>query len=420
MRALLALVVSDDLVLHQLDVTTAFLNGELDEDLYMVQPPGYEQGGLNIVCHLQRALYGLRQAPRAWHKKLKSTLLELGFTESESDPGLFSLQLTDNYPTFVLVYVYDMLLVSGEITKVIEVIGKLSKAFALKDMGEAAVFVGLEIDRNPSAGTLKVFQSRMAIDIVSRYGMGNAKGKPIPLNPCTKLLKDTGNLLDTTLFDYSALVGSLMYLAVCTRPDLCQAVGALARYSANPMTEHWDAALGVVRYLSNTSSMGIIFSCNNGVCELSGYCDADFAGDIDTRRSTTGYVFKLAGGAISWSSRLQPTVAASTTEAEYMAASNATKEGLWLRKLLTDLGKPLKPIVIQSDNQAAISLIKNPITSMRSKHIDVIHHLARERVVRGEVVFSYVNTADNVADMLTKPLLELKFLACCKGMGMSD
>ena len=155
------------------------------------------------------------------------------------------------------------------------------------------------------------------------------------------------------------------------------------------------------------------------MCELSGYCNADFAGDIDTRRSTTGYVFKLAGGAISWSSRLQPTVAASTTEAEYMAASNATKEGLWLRKLLTDLGKPLKPIVIQSDNQAAISLIKNPITSMRSKHIDVIHHFARERVVRGEVVF-YVNTADNVADMLTKPLLELKFLACCKGMGMSD
>ena len=137
-----------------------------------------------------------------------------------------------------------------------------------------------------------------------------------------------------------------MYLAVCTRPDLSQAVGALARYSANPMTEHWDAALGVVRYLSSTSSKGIIFSCNNGMCELSGYCDADFAGDIDTRRSTTGYVFKLAGGAISWSSRLQPIVAASTTEAEYMAASNATKEGLWLRKLLTDLGKPLKPIVI--------------------------------------------------------------------------
>ena len=206
MRALLALVVSDDLVLHQLDVTTAFLNGELDEDLYMVQPPGYEQGGPNIVCHLQRALYGLRQAPRAWHKKLKSTLLELGFAESESDPGLFSLQLTDNYPTFVLVYVDDMLLVSDEITKVMDVIDKLSKAFALKDMGEAAVFVGLEIDRNPSAGTLKVSQSRMALDIVSRYGMGNAKGKPIPLNPCTKLLKDTGNLLDTTLFDYSALV----------------------------------------------------------------------------------------------------------------------------------------------------------------------------------------------------------------------
>ena len=318
--------------------------------------------------------------------------------------------MTDIDPTYVLAYVDDMLLASKELTEVQMTIEDLAKEFDIKDMGDATVFVGMEIDRDIRAGTLRISQSRMAADIVSKYGLNDSKAKSIPLNPSTKLVKDTGNPLNCNLFGYSELIGSLLYLAVCTRPDLSQAVGALARYSANPMAEHWDGALGVVCYLASTISFGITYTRNHDEQLVVGYCDADFAGDLDTRRSATGYVFLMAGGAISWSSRMQPTVAASTTEAEYMAAANATKEGLWIRKLLTDFDKPLEPIVILSDNQAAISLLKNPITSMRSKHINEIHHLARERVARGEVIFMYVNSADNVADMLTKPLLEGKFV----------
>ena len=206
-----------------------------------------------------------------------------------------------------------------------------------------------------------------------------------------------------------------MYLSVCTRPDISQAVGALARYMAHTTTAHWQAAKGVLRYLAGTSDYGIIFGGHE--ITLDAYTDADFAGDIDTRRSTTGYVFILNGGAISWSSRLQQTVAASTTEAEYMAAAFAIKEGLWLRKLFNDLDLELQ-ITINADNQSAIKLLKNPVFSMRSKHIDVIYHFARERVTRGEISFKYIRTDKMVADALTKPIPASKLKFCRDAMGV--
>ena len=226
-----------------------------------------------------------------------------------------------------------------------------------------------------------------------------------------------GEELDTNVNPYSELVGSLLYLSVCTRPDIAQAIGALARYMAKPTTEHWTAAKGVLKYLAGTEDTGITYGPEK--TDLVGYCDADYAGDLDTRRSTTGYVFILNGGVISWSSRLQPTVAASTAEAEYMAASQAVKEALWLRKLTTDLGGELKTMQLYTDNQAALTLLKNPIASARSKHIDIIYHFARERVARKEVKFDYCPTAKMIADTMTKALAESKFVLCCKSMGVT-
>ena len=186
---------------------------------------------------------------------------------------------------------------------------------------------------------------------------------------------------------------------------------------ANPSEAHWSAAKTVLRYLSCTLDFGVVYS-KGSAPELVGYADADFAGDIDTRRSTTGYVFLLNNGVISWSSRLQPTVAASTTEAEYMAAFGGVKEALWLRKLMNDLSVPTKTIKIYGDNQAALKLLKHPIASVRSKHIDVIYHFARERVARNEVVFEGISTDIMVADIMTKALPEHKFAFCRKAMGM--
>ena len=244
-----------------------------------------------------------------------------------------------------------------------------------------------------------------------------AKTKTTPLSPAIKLSKSEGEPLDKETFPYGTLVGKLMFLTVATRPDIAYTVGTLARFISNPNITHWQAAKGVVRYLAYTKNKGITFRGSD--LTLTGYCDADYAGDLDTRKSTTGYVFINNGGAISWNSKRQPTVAVSTTEAEYMAAASATKEGLWLRKLFHSLDMPLTTIDINCDNQSAIKLLRNPIFSVRSKHIDVVHHFARERVQRKEVAFHYIPTSEMAADVMTKVLPASKHEVCCDMMGMA-
>jgi transposase InsO family protein len=416
LRAVLAKVAADDLELHQLDVKTAFLNGELEEEIYMQQPLGYQEGKPGTVCRLRKALYGLRQAPRAWHERLKQELEGMGFTASGADPGLYTAQVQGTI-VYVLVYVDDILVAASSLEAISWVKQQLAAAFDVRDLGEAAYFLGMRLVRDRGSRTLKLTQQRLATELVARYGLGEAKAKSTPMSSSVKLTKASqGSSLDTEQFGYSELVGSLLYLSVCTRPDIAQAVGALARYMSAPGMEHWNAAKGVLRYVAGTLDVGIVYGSSQA--GLQGFCDADYAGDLDTRRSTTGYVFTLAGGAISWSSRLQPTVAVSTTEAEYMAAAQAVKEGLWLRKLMNDLRWHTGVVSICSDNQGTLKLLKHPISSVRSKHIDVMHHFARERVARKEVAFEYCATDRMIADCLTKPLSEKQFSMCCVGMGV--
>ncbi len=414
-RTLLSIVASDDLELHQVDVTTAFLNGELEEDIFMKQPPGFETGPPGTVCHLRRSLYGLRQAPRAWYTKLTAVLEEMGFVASVADPGLFIL-INIAGTSYMLVWVDDLLIATQTKETVASVLSALRAAFDIRDLGDAHVFIGMHITRDRAKRTLKLDQSKMTAELVKKWGMAECKSRTTPLNPGTVLNSEEPNL-DQEQFNYCELVGSLLYLSVCTRPDISQAVGALSRYMSKPSTTHWTAATGVLRYLAGKIDLGITFS---GPSPLVGYCDADFGGDKETRRSTTGYVFMLNGGAISWCSRLQPTVAVSTTEAEYMAASMATKEALWLSKLLSDFGRRPGVLNMLSDNQATIKLLENPVVSNRSKHIDVIHYFARERVARGEVSFKYVSTDFNWADIMTKPVTQSKFEFCIASMGLTS
>ena len=244
--------------------------------------------------------------------------------------------------------------------------------------------------------------------------MEECKAKSILLSANIKLSADEGEPLDTDKFPYSQLVGSLMYISVCTRPDIAFTVGALARYMAKPTIVHWQTAKGVLRCLSSTVDYGIHFTPTWSI-DFIGYCDADYAGDLDTRRSTTGYLFKLAGGLVCWSSKRQATVAGSTTEAEYMAAATAVKEALGLRNLLSDFSISVTPISIMADNQSAIKLLRNPISSLKTKHIDVVYHFTREKVMRGDITFSYVKTDDMLADIMTKGLPRNKHEACCQG-----
>jgi hypothetical protein len=310
LRTLLSTVAYNDFELHQIDIKTAFLNGKLDETVYVTPPPGFEMPGK--VWLLRRALYGLRQAPRAWHKTLQHELEAIGFSESQADPSLF---LGPEHVT-LLTYVDDILIAAPTLAEVNAVKKQLLSRFEARDLGDASMFLNMTIDRDRPSRTIKLSQRRAVEELISKYNMSDGKTKVTPLGS-SKLFKDPDSKpLDTDSCPYSALIGSLNYFAVCTRPDISQAVGALAKYMAKPLASHWAVAKHVLRYLAGTIDYGITYGGNTPTPILVGYCDSDYGSDPDSRRSTTGYAFMLNGGAISWASRLQKTVAASTTEAE--------------------------------------------------------------------------------------------------------
>eukprot|EP00877_Chromochloris_zofingiensis_P010252 jgi/Chrzof1/5480/Cz16g04260.t1 len=344
-RTLMAKAAEEDMELHKLDVKTAFLQGNLEEDVWIQQPRGYEEGSSELACHLHKPLYGLKQAPRAWHQRLQQELLAVGYTASAADPSLYWYCINGDY-VYLLVYVDDILIAAKQLESVKTVKQQLLGLFESRDLGEATSYLGMSIQRNRQTGTIKIGHRLMITELLEKYG------------------------------------------AVDSKIKLC----------------------------GRTLDYGITFGSDSN--DLIGYCDADYAGDTDTRKSTSGYIFILHGGAITWSSKRQATVAASTTEAEYMAAAAAVKEALWLRTLLSELQLDIDNITIMADNQSAIKLLRNPISSMRTKHIDVAYHFARERVVRKEVVFRFVSTENMVADIMTKALSEVKHVRCCKGMGV--
>jgi transposase InsO family protein len=414
-RALLAKAAAEDLELHQLDIKTAFLHGELEETIYMEQPTGYEEGPAGAACKLNKSLYGLKQAPRAWYTRLNKELEIFGFVPSLADPSLFTLE-SKTSTVYLLIYVDDILIAGKDKDKVNYIKEELLTRFEGRDLGEVTSFLGINITRERNTNMIKIDQAGMISSILQQFGLEEAKTKTIPLSPTVKLSKNEGEPLDKKRFPYGTLVGKLMFLAVGTRLDIAYSVNTLARFISDPNMTHWQAAKGVVRYLAYTNKRGITFRGSN--LDLIGYCDADYAGDLDTRKSTTGYAFSLNGGAVSWNSKRQPTVAASTTEAEYMAAAAAVKEALWLRKLCKSLDIPITTVKIMCDNQSAIKLLRNPIFSVRSKHIDIAHHFARERVQSKEVEFSYVPTTEMVADVLTKVLPQSKHEACCGMIGV--
>lgn len=417
LRVLLAVAAAHNLDIHHLDIKTAFLNGELEEEVYVTQPPGYPIGPPNMVCKLNKALYGLKQAPRAWHTKLDATLQGMGLTPSKADAGLY-INKSEEGLLLMLVWVDD--LVTAAITAKVQSIKKqVLSTFDGRDLGEVSHFLGMGIYRDRPARIIRLNQRQAILDLVAKFGMSDAKPRNTPLAPGARLCEDEGDELDTTKHPYGSLVGSLNYIATCTRPDISYSVGLLARYLTNPTEAHWQGAKSVLQYLNSTAGYSLTY---NGklASEPLGYCDADYAGDTDTRRSTSGAVFTMCGGAVVWYSKRQQSVSVSTCEAEYIGASMAVKDALWLRQVLADthLFEQLGPIRVRGDNQSSLKLIRNPITSARSKHIDIAHHFVRERAALGHITFSYIPTAEMVADVLTKALPAEKHKFCCAGMGV--
>jgi len=422
-HTLLAKVAAENLELHQLDIKTAFLHGELEEEVWVQQPEGFAAAGARSThsCRLNKSLYGLKQAPRAWHKKLHSVLQgEMGYTACSSDPGLYVQHSEQHGSTYIIVYVDDLLVAARSMERINAAKQAVAAHFYTRDLGEPKCFIGLEISRDRTARTLAIRQQQLISEVIQKYGQGSAAGREVPMALGTQLYA-YGQQLQSGV-PYAALVGSLMYLSQCTRPDLAYSAGLLARLMAQPTEEAWTAAKGVVKYLRATPDVGIVFgaTADAKVLHTVGYTDADYAGDVNNRRSTSAYVFILYGGAISWSSKQQRTVATSTAEAEYMAAAACVKEAVWLRGLLCDLNvcDVSDAQLLYTDNQAALSLLKNPQVSGRAKHIAIHYHFARERVQMNEDVFEYISTSEMVADALTKALPKLKLEKFRQAVGL--
>ena len=409
-RIMIALAKKYNWKMHQLDVKSAFLNGELKEEVYLVQPEGFvKQGQEHLVCRLKKALYGLKQAPRSWYVKIDSFFYEKDFMRSKNDPNLYIKKDEDKNVALISVYVDD-LIITGNACKLIEEIkNQLSHVFEMKDLGELHYCLGLEVSREP--GNTLITQSKYTREILKRFNMIECKETSTPLEQNVKLCSDDG-IKEVNGTMYRQLVGSLNYLTT-TKPDIAYSVSILSQFMAKPCESHWKAAKKVLRYLKGTLNFGIMYTDEFDV-ELAGYSDSDWAGNPDDRKSTTGYVFNIGSRQISWSSKKQPTISLSSTEAEYKALCSATCEAIWLRTILEDVGETQNaPTVISCDNQSTIKLANNPIYHARTKHIETQHHFVREKLQSKEIDLSYCNTNENVAEIFTKPLGKAKFEICC-------
>jgi len=371
---------------------------------------------------LLQSLYGLMQASRVWNETIDKHMKGMGFKAADTDPCVYTRGEGDD-ECVVCLYVDDMLIASRKKNVIASVKAGIAQKFRIKDLGRARFILGIAIDYKMENKTLSINQRAYTQSIIKKFGQENAKPCLSPLEPGVQLTKADGpenedDRVKMRSKPYRSLVGSLMYLACGTRPDIAIAVAKLSRFLENPGQKHWDAGIRVVRYLLKTKDLGITYSGQLGM-QLEAYSDADWAGNRDNRRSVSGMMLMLCGAPVVWRSVFQKTVALSSTEAEYMALSECVKEVVWMRLLLKNIGADQDgPTKLYEDNQGAMALAKNVGYQARTKHIDIRFHFIRENITSGEVELKYVDSKNQLADFLTKGLstMALRYLLECSNV----
>lgn len=406
-RTILSIAACKGWNVYQLDVKSAFLHGELIEDVYIEQPMGYQRGDNNSVYKQKKALYGLKQAPRAWYSKIEAYFCRENFEKCPHEHTLF-VKHADSKILIVSLYVDDLIFTGNCEVLIDDFKCSMKKNFAMTDLGKMRYFLGVEVTQD-SRGIF-IAQQKYAKEILSRFGMEQCNMVCNPIVPGNRLSKDESRKrVDAT--NFKQMVGCLMYL-LATRPDLAYAICLIARYMERPTEMHFAAAKRILRYLKGSLQYGILYRKGELSCELEGWSDSDYAGDVDDRKSTSGYVYRLGSGAISWSSKKQAIVTLSTTEAEFVAASSCACQGIWLRKILHHLCQTQRSCTkIYCDNSSSIKLSKNPILHGRCKHIDVRFHFLRDLTKDGTIELVHCTSEDQIADIFTKPL---KLESFCK------
>ena len=341
-----------------MDVVSAFLNGELKEEIYMKQPPGYVQSGKeNLVCKLRKSIYGLKQSPRCWNQKLCDHLKSLGFKESGADSCVF-VKIKSSTLKIIAVYVDDLILIAKSLSEIQQMKDSLSKTFKMKDMGQLCYCLGINFELTELG--ISLCQKQYLIKLLERYKLTEANTVTTPMDPNVKLVKDDSYSKKVDAAQYQSMVESLLHAARATLPYIAYAVGIVSKFNVTPCTTqaHLTAVKRIFRYLKGTIELKLQYRPESE--NLLGYSDTDWANDMDDRHSTTGNVFTMSGGAISWSSQKQTTVTLSTAEAEYIVLGSATQEAIWLYQVLNDLKIDTKgSIEIMADNQSTIAMAKS-------------------------------------------------------------
>ncbi|CAN1852203.1 Retrovirus-related Pol polyprotein from transposon TNT 1-94 [Linum perenne] len=384
--------------LQQMDVSNAFLHGDLDEEVYMQVPDGLDCKP-GMCCKLRKSLYGLKQASRQWFAKLANSLTANGFRQSTSDYSLF-VKGNGEHTVVLLVYVDDIILAGNNVEEIEEVKSYLKSVFKIKDLGSLKYFLGLEVSR--SSKGIVINQRKYCIELLNDAGFLEAKDCKTPMEVNTKFRAKEGEPLPNPA-DYRALIGKLHYLTI-TRPDIAFVVQQLSQFQSDPYTGHMSAAHRVLRYLKMAPGQGLFYRADSRL-ELKGFCDSDWATCPDTRRSVTGYCTYLGDNLLTWKSKKQTTVSRSSSEAEYRALAHLVCEVQWLTVLLKEIGVQVPtPVEIQCDNRSAIHIAENPVFHERTKHIEIDCHVTRERIKSGLVKLCHVSTEKQLADIFTKGL----------------
>jgi hypothetical protein len=457
LRTLLGTAAARNWEVQQIDIKTAFLHGDTDTDIYMLQPPGFIDG-TNMVCHLQKCLYGLKQAPRQWYLKLANLLRTLGFESVSADSSFWVSSEEFQAVVYITSVVDDMLITSADPDVTHKVVDAILAVFQGTRSGEAHYYNGIKITWQRDSSTVVLNQPAHIDTMLAKYGPLSDCMYPrqLPIKPGLRLCKGgtTADMpsppLDVSKYPYRALVGSLNYVACVTRPDIAYTVNQLAKYANAPTEAHWQVAIDCLRYLKGTRNWGIMFGQipedeNNddndeeddddevGDESLKGstkgivyqvpacaFADANHGTAIDDKRSVTGYVLEAFGGPVSWASRTQPVASMSTTESEFRALSDCSKEVLWLRKVLRHFGVVPRPYKVYGDNEGALHAIKHRTLTKHTKHIEIHHEFLKERHRSGDLAFVKVKGIKNKADVFTKALTKEPFERFRHLIGMVD
>jgi hypothetical protein len=425
LRILLAIAQQFDLEIKQFDVETAFLNAELNEEVYMEIPEGYEvkNRNNNTVLKLLKALYGTKQAPREWNNKINSTFINLGFKRMKKENCVYIKKTRTGRFIILSIFVDDGTSIyhKDDEQEWIEIKEQLMKEYTIKDLGDAEWILGMRIIRDRMNKTIKLNQSIYIDKILKKFSMINCNSVLTPLDPSYKLSNNDCPTTDEEKdnmkqYPYREVIGSLQYLCYSTRPDINYAVNLLSRYTVNPGIKHWLAAKHLLQYIKGTKDYGLEFNNNdsngnNNNLIITAYSDADWAGDLDERKSTTGYFVLINNNIVSWASKKQQTVALSSAEAEYMAITGAGSEVKWLYDLLMELElyKDTNPIIIYTDSQSAAAIANNDVCHGRTKHIATRYHWIRDEIKKNLFKLQYINTTEQIADIHTKALNRVVF-----------